>query len=313
MQYIYCRSASGSTDIFLFHLGSVVRQIPKTTFNMQRKLVTLLAIAGSDCSGGAGIQADIRAAARRNVYALTALTAVTSQNSKGLSAFHPLPPECLKSQLDAISQEVVPDAVKIGMIGSSANARVIADYLKTLPQDVPVVTDPVLATSAGGDLTGEKKELAEILVSEICPLSDIITPNIPEAALFLNIDMSEILKRPTESTARELMGIMNCDALILKGGHLSDDFITDTLVLNEDVDGDMKHRHPRFECINLHGTGCIYSSLLAAELAKGNGIRESFRKAGSLISKIIADSREYALGTSGYGPLNIFDYTTTYI
>lgn len=277
---------------------------------MQRKLVTLLTIAGSDCSGGAGIQADIRAAAACNVYSMTAITAVTSQNSHGICNLLPLSPADVKSQLDAISQEIVPDAIKIGMIATPGNASVIAEYIKSLPTDIPVVTDPVLTSSAGGTLSQDLNGMAQALKSLIFPLSAVVTPNLLEAKFFLGCSDVEIRESPAEVVARRLLDIFGCEAVILKGGHASGNVLTDTLVTRSFPDSKFQYSSKRIECKNLHGTGCTYASALAAELAKGNGIEKSFFKTSALLNRIISESCGYDFGASCYGPLNILDYTT---
>lgn len=277
---------------------------------MQRKLVTLLTIAGSDCTGGAGIQADIRAAAACGVYAMSVVTAVTAQNSKGVANILPISYHDLKAQLQAISEEIIPDAVKIGMIGSIDNCEVIADFLETLPSSIPIVVDPVLASSAGGDLSSNKPKLADLMISRLFPLSDVVTPNLKEAEYFIGKTFDCVNHGSTQGIAAELLKIFRSKAVILKGGHLSGNILVDTLVSKEDPDTPRKYRSKRIVCKNLHGTGCTYASILASELAKNNTIGNAFFKASSMINDIISKSIDYDFGASNYGPLNVLDYKT---
>lgn len=275
----------------------------------QKKLVTLLAIAGSDSTGGAGIQADIKAAAACGVYTATAVTAVTAQNSSGVSAIISVSPEILEAQLLAIAADVTPDAVKIGMIGSAENGAVIADFLKSLPSSTPVVIDPVLASSAGGDLADDKRKLADVMLSSLFPFSSVVTPNLNEALYFLGETESVISHDSIDKIAERLLSLFGCESVILKGGHLQGDLLVDTLVSNQFQKNPKKYFSRRIECKNLHGTGCSYASVLASELAKGVPIENAFVKTSSFINETISRSTGYSFGNSAYGPLNILDYT----
>lgn len=277
---------------------------------MQKKLVTLLTIAGSDCTGGAGIQADIRAAAACGVYAMSAVTTVTAQNSNGVANLFPVPSNCLESQLKALTEDVIPDAVKIGMIGSVKNCEIIADYIESLPNSTPIVIDPVLTSSAGGELSDNKKLLADAMISRLFPLSDVVTPNIKEADYFLGRNLDSINPASTQDIAWELLNIFNSKSVILKGGHISGNTLVDTLVIKDYPDAPNKYYTKRIECKNLHGTGCTYASILASELAKNNTIEQAFLKASSMINDIISKSIDYDFGSSAYGPLNTLDYIT---
>lgn len=276
---------------------------------MQRQLISILSIAGSDCSGGAGIQADIRAAALRGVFATTAVTAVTVQNSHGLNEIVVMNPTTVINQIKAVFQDSIPKAIKIGMIGTLENGRVIASFLREYCQDIPIVIDPVVKASAGGDLSTDTGHIVDFYISELCPLATIVTPNLDEAKRFGANRGNEV------ETAHALLKILQCRSVVLKGGHSSEDMITDTLaeraadnsILTSSVTASKEN------CHNLHGTGCTFSSILAAELAKGRSISESFLSASWILKGIISDSSGYFLGKSEYGPLNIFNYQTSII
>lgn len=248
---------------------------------MSIKLKTLLSIAGSDPMGGAGIQADIRVGLSLGVHVMTAVTSVTAQNSKEFIEMGPVRSDLLKLQLKAIQQDILPDAVKIGMIGTVDNLMVISGYLSQLPKDIPIILDPVLKISSDSSATYHEKDFIDCYKKFILPFATVITPNLEE-----NIFPKH-------------------GAVIIKGGHNNDTIIEDILIMN-----DLRFicRHKRIDCQNLHGTGCVFSSLLSCYLALGNTIRESFEKTVDSMDKIIRRSCEYKLGTSDYGPLNINNY-----
>lgn len=263
---------------------------------MTEKLLSFLSIAGSDPTGGAGIQADIRVGTNLGLHVMTAITTVTVQNSHGLSAFQNISPSLLQRQLNAILQDVVPDAIKIGMVGSIDNIFTIVDFIDTLPQKVPVVVDPVMIASTGGSVfsnDGDKKgKLIEAYVDKLFPRATVITPNLKELEFFTGS------RQIDESTLQKL----NCRAAVIKGGHTESDVIQDILLTKNEKLG---VKHERISCENLHGTGCVFSSLLAAYLAMGDSLKDAFVKTSRRIYIIISKSRQYMLGRSSYGPLNI--------
>lgn len=270
----------------------------------QRQLTTILSIAGSDCSGGAGIQADIRAAALHGVFAATAVTAVTVQNSRGLAGMDVMSAASVVSQIEAVFEDVRPDAIKIGMIGSLDNGIAIADFLKTKARGIPVVIDPVMKATAGGNLSADIADMASFYACTLSPLATVVTPNLNEAKIFgcYNEDPAD--------AAKALLHKLRCTAVVLKDGHSEKNIITDVLAFS-DGKGDVtvdRVSASKIECNNLHGTGCSYSSILAAELAKGISIKEAFRIASTDMKAIISRSGGYSLGQSPYGPLNMFDY-----
>lgn len=288
-------------DRFLFFPTNLIIQV------MQRQLISILTIAGSDCSGGAGIQADIRAAALRGVFATTAVTAVTVQNSHGLTDMIVTKPSAVIGQMKAIFEDSPPMAIKIGMIGSLENGRAIATFLKEYCRDIAIVIDPVMKASAGGTLSADKDHIIGFYVNDLFPLATIVTPNLEEAECFGAYKGDEAAK------ATLLLKKFKCRGVVLKGGHSAGNLITDTLAEYAADDVIVMHSvtASRENCRNLHGTGCTFSSILAAELAKGSNISEAFRTASWTLKGIISDSSGYSLGNSGYGPLNLFNYRTS--
>lgn len=267
---------------------------------MAKKLTSLLSIAASDPTGGAGIQADIRAGSLVGMHVLTAVTALTVQNSKGVTVISPSPSTLLQKQLESLSFDVAPDAVKIGMVGDLSNIKVIAEFLKTLPEGTPIVADPILFSTAGNHkMTDDKTELNDLIqayIDYIFPLATVITPNRKELALLSannNIEDNLLLQR------------LNARAIIIKGGDSDSHRIEDILVQKDKVSA---CSHERINCQNLHGTGCVFSSLLASYMALGNSIEEAFRLTSDKMHEIIKLSCHYQLGISEYGPLNLLSY-----
>lgn len=276
---------------------------------MTQPLITLLAIGGSDPCGGAGIQADIKAGSSLGVHVLTAVTTVTAQNSYKFDNSYPIPPEILEQQLGAVLEEVIPDAVKIGMLGSLENGEVISRFIKKLPDSVPIVVDPVLKASVG-ELSSDSsfEYILNFYESMILPYADAVTPNIPEADIFLKFNRLETIKDDMEKAAA-LLKLWKTNAVILKGGHSEGDEISDYLA--DYLDGVViisKSSHKKIPCLNLHGTGCVYASLLAAFLSLGFPLHEAFLKTSERLHEIITESCNYSLGNSKYGPLNILRY-----
>lgn len=277
---------------------------------MDIKIKNILAIGGSDPTGGAGIQADIRAGAALGVHVSTAVTAVTVQNSRGLVSINPVSPELLSAQIKAAVEEAFPDAVKVGMLGSPENALVVSDFLQDCGENMPVVVDPLLKVSAGNSEAAAMplSQLMEIYQNNIFPFATVVTPNLTEAKEFL---AANGFKPPVsdKEMAADLLRLWQCNSLILKGGHSEGDIVADyfadnlreALIVSEIT-------FPKIECCNLHGSGCVYSSLLAAHLALGFPMSEAFRKTSATMHEIIEKSVGYQLGESDYGPLNINNY-----
>lgn len=269
---------------------------------MPKKLKTLLSIAGSDPIGGAGIQADIRAGESMGFHVMTALTAITAQNSKGIYDIVTLDPLALKSQLERIIEDCKPDAIKIGMIGSSNNFKIVGNFLHNLPLGIPVVVDPVLtASSNGGYLFNDNspEEISRMYINNIFPFTSVATPNISELKILLN------RKRININGYKNILSKLMVKNLIIKGGDKKGKSITDRMI---DHNGIESYSHLKIKCKNLHGTGCTYSSLLACYMGLEYPLKESFMMTNKKMEDIINSSCDYFLGDSSYGPLNVNNY-----
>ena len=220
---------------------------------------TALSIAGSDCSGGAGIQADIKTMTMNGVYAMSVITALTAQNTTGVRAIQESTPEFLKQQLDAVFEDIYPDAVKIGMVASGELIRVIADSLNFYNAR-NVVVDPVMVASAGSSLI--KQEAVRTLSEALLPLATLVTPNIPEAQVLSRL---KIETKEDMIAAAKMIGDRYHCAVLLKGGHSVND--ANDLLYEK---GELRwFEGKRIENPNTHGTGCTLSSAIASNLAKG--------------------------------------------
>ena len=254
------------------------------------KMKTALTIAGSDCSGGAGIQADIKTMTMNGVYAMSAVTALTAQNTTGVTGIQESSPEFLEMQLDAVFEDIYPDAVKIGMVASGELIRAIADRLRHYDAG-NVVIDPVMVSTSGSALM--RTDAVNILVEELLPLATLVTPNIPEA---------EVLSGRTISTKEDMIeaakqiGDENHCAVLLKGGHSVND-ANDLLY----AEGRLTwFQGKRIDNPNTHGTGCTLSSAIASNLAKGFSLEESVERAKSYISEALEAMLDLGKGS---GPM----------
>lgn len=218
----------------------------------------------------------------------------------------PTAPDILAAQLSSISEDCRPDAIKVGMLASLENGRIVSNFIRDNALDIPIVVDPVMKASVGGNLSEDADAMADFYMNELCQYATVVTPNLEEIEKFgCNAgDMKE--------SARALLGKLRCKAVVVKGGHSKGDIITDVLATRDNC-GDVIFgtvTASRINCNNLHGTGCFFSSLMAAELAKGYDIHDAFLTSSWLMKSIISESRGYSLGESDYGPLNLFNYTT---
>lgn len=252
---------------------------------------TALSIAGSDSCGGAGIQADIKTMTMHGVYAMSAVTALTAQNTTGIRAIQESPPVFLRQQIDAVFEDIFPDAVKIGMVSSSELIRVIADRLKYYKAK-NVVVDPVMAATSGSSLM--KTDAVQTLTDELLPIADLVTPNIPEAQILSGL---AIKNKETVLAAAKIIGDTYGCAVLLKGGHSEND-AADLLYANGAYDW---FEGKRIDNSNTHGTGCTLSSAIAANLAKGCGLAESVKRAKDYISGALFAMLDLGQGS---GPLN---------
>ena len=252
---------------------------------------TALTIAGSDCSGGAGIQADLKTMLANGVYGMSAITALTAQNTTGVAAIMNVTPEFLGQQLDCIFTDIFPDAVKIGMVSDKDLIRMIAQKLRQY-QPKHVVVDPVMVATSGARLIAD--DAVEVLQQELFPLATVLTPNIPEAEVLLgeNIASKEGMEKAAEDIGRQY----GCGVLC-KGGHSIND-ANDLLYQDGKVTW---FAGKRINNPNTHGTGCTLSSAIAANLAKGCELAEAVRLAKEYISGALAAMLDLGKGS---GPMN---------
>ena len=252
---------------------------------------TALTIAGSDCSGGAGIQADIKTMLCNGVYAMSAITALTAQNTTGVADIMEVTPEFLGKQLDMIFTDIYPDAVKIGMVSNPILIKKTAEKLKEY-QAKNIVVDPVMVATSGASLMRE--EAVETLKAQLLPLADLLTPNIPEAEVLA--DMKICTEEDMITAAKKISDSYGC-AVLCKGGHSIQD-ANDLLYSNGRYQW---FQGKRIENPNTHGTGCTLSSAIASNLAKGFSVQESVQRAKDYISGALADMLDLGKGS---GPLN---------
>ncbi len=256
---------------------------------------TALTIAGSDSSGGAGIQADIKTMTAHGVYAMSAITALTAQNTCQVTAVLTVPPDFLRAQLDAVFTDIPPDAVKIGIVASTELIETIAERL-TFHHASPIVLDPVMVASSGAKLIGD--DAIDALKTELIPLASLITPNIPEAELLAGRTIRN--SEDMEKAAKFLCSACRC-AVLLKGGHNLNE-ANDYLAMP----GYARWFHgKRIHNPNTHGTGCTLSSAITANLASGCDLETAIARAKDYLSRILASGLNLGKGS---GPL---DHTFT--
>ncbi|MER0239771.1 bifunctional hydroxymethylpyrimidine kinase/phosphomethylpyrimidine kinase [Fulvimarina sp. MAC8] len=257
----------------------------------------ILSIAGSDPSGGAGIQADIKAISANGCYAMAAITALTAQNTQGVRGFTIVAPDMISAQIVAIRDDIRIDAIKIGMLGDVETVRTVADVLKTI--DAPVVLDPVMVAKGGDRLLAE--EAVAALRELLLPRATVLTPNLPEAGDLLGQETANDIAGMRRQG--ELLLALGCTAVMMKGGHLPGDHeATDLLVTRDET---FELRAPRTETKNTHGTGCTLSSALATGLGFGLTPIEAARRAKAYIGAAIAEADTLSVG-GGNGPVHHF-------
>ncbi|WP_238930460.1 bifunctional hydroxymethylpyrimidine kinase/phosphomethylpyrimidine kinase [Vibrio sp. S9_S30] len=266
--------------------------------NLTRKTPIVLTIAGSDSGGGAGIQADIKAISATGGFACSAITAITSQNTLGVSAIHPIPLDHIASQLDAVFSDLNVVAVKVGMLADSGIIKVVADKIRQY-QPKHLVVDPVMIATSG-DLLLEESAIST-LKAELLPLADVITPNLPEGATLTG--------SPVPTTSSEMddmvtkLRALGCSSILLKGGHLEHDENSDDLLIFPNSVETLSAK--RIETKNTHGTGCTLSSAIASYLAQGHDLVSAVTLGKSYITQAIIHSGELDIG-QGHGPVHHF-------
>jgi hydroxymethylpyrimidine/phosphomethylpyrimidine kinase len=265
----------------------------------EKRIPTVLSIAGSDSGGGAGIQADLKAFARCGVHGTTAVTAITAQNTVGVEAVEAVSPEAIIAQISAVAEDIGVDAVKVGMVGTAeAIEAVVACLALMVDVDAPIVVDPVMVAESGASLLDP--EAHEALVVRLLPMATVVTPNIPEARILSGASDLD----SQEDLAREVLAL-GPEAVVVTGGH--SDATVDLFYDGCDAVAIEGERHPDGAS---HGSGCTHSSALAAFLARGESPLEAARKAREVASAAVAAGLR-SIG-QGPGPVDVFDLTSRF-
>ncbi len=252
-------------------------------------IARVLTIAGSDSSGGAGIEADLKTIAAFGAYGCTAITAVTAQNTTGVHAVHYLPGSFVKRAIETVLGDIGADAVKIGMLG---NAEILLAVAASLPSDIPIVLDPVMVATSGAYLLTE--EAISLLREALVPRAALITPNLPETLVLTGIMPEE--PEDFERAGNKLLE-MGSKAVLIKGGHGAGEVVSDVLI----HEGGMEiFTHPRIPGRNTHGTGCTLAAAIATGLAQGMDLAEAVRRACRYLRQAIAEAPGFG---KGFGPV----------
>jgi hydroxymethylpyrimidine/phosphomethylpyrimidine kinase len=265
-----------------------------------RPIPAVLSIAGSDSGGGAGIQADLKAFARCGVHGMTAIAALTAQNTVAVTGIHPVPADFIVAQVRAVAEDIGVDAVKIGMLGTAETVRAVREALDLLDPDTPIVLDPVMVAESGAVLLDEPARAA--IVEELLPRVTVITPNVPEARVLAETaGTREAAEDDVEALARRLHRL-GPGAVVVTGGHR--EAATDVF-----FDGETLEHIPgeRYADGAAHGSGCTHSSALAAQLALGFSPLEAARAAKRIASDAVRNGLR-DLG-AGPGPVDVFALT----
>ena len=269
---------------FDVHLFQVMKM---TEINTPRVLI----IAGSDSSGGAGIQADIKTCAAFGAYAATAITAVTAQNTVGVQQVEYMPPELVRAQIRSVISDIGADVVKIGMLGTKEIIEVVAEEIE--PLDAFIILDPVAVATSGDVLL--KDDAMAALSDTLLPLADLVTPNVPEAELLTGLKIKDV---DDLTPAGDALLKMNVYAALMKGGHLDGKSVVDVLVSEE---GANIMSGPRIHTRHTHGTGCTLASAIAANMAIGAPLDEAVMTAREFVFQAIKTAPKLGQGN---GPLN---------
>ncbi len=267
------------------------RQLPK-------KYCRVLTIAGSDSGGGAGIQADLKTFSANGCYGMSVITALTAQNTMGVTDIHPVPVDCVRRQIEAVLSDIGADVVKIGMLFSPELIQCVADELNRF-QVKKIVLDPVMVATSGDKLLQD--DAVQALKDHLIPLASIITPNLPEAEVLVG----HVISSPEAviQAAAELTGL-GCPDILIKGGHFEDGDSDDLLYLGES-ERTLLLSETRIDTKNTHGTGCTLSSAIAANMARGKDVNEAVLLAKEYITGAIAAGADYVIG-KGHGPVHHF-------
>lgn len=259
-----------------------------------------LSIAGFDGSGGAGIQADLKTFSATGSYGMTVLTSLPVQNTCGVRSCYPIPLSCIQEQLEAIFDDIRPDAIKIGMLFSTEIIELVSIFLRKHGSDIPIILDPVMVAKSGDPLM--QRDAVEALKIKLIPLASIITPNLPEARVLVPGD-------DDKKTLAEKLLDLGCGALLLKGGH-EDTPTADDLFLSDGISETLSA--PRIHSKNTHGTGCTLSAGIASYMAQGISTLEACKKAKLYLYNAMLHSKDDSVG-KGHGPVHHFHHLWQYL
>jgi hydroxymethylpyrimidine/phosphomethylpyrimidine kinase len=257
----------------------------------------VLSIAGSDSGGGAGIQADLKTISALGCFGTTAITAITAQNTLGVSCIHPLPAELVTAQIKAVMDDIKPSAIKIGMVHNSQLAIAIAEILSYY-EHIPVIFDPVMVASSGDRLI--EAGIVSTFKEHLFPIADIITPNLDEAAILAEMEIKTIYDMK-EAALRLLQ--YGSNAVLIKGGHLEGSELCD-VYFHKNGD-ECVFRSTKIDTVNTHGTGCTLSSAIASFIALGYDLTKSISKSKNYTHQAIEQGKNVKTG-AGHGPINHF-------
>jgi hydroxymethylpyrimidine/phosphomethylpyrimidine kinase len=253
----------------------------------------VLIVAGSDSGGGAGIQADIKAVTAMSAFAATAITALTAQNTLGVHGVQGVPPGFLRQQMDVVLQDIGADAIKTGMLADTTTIETVCDALLDRAPGVPLILDPVMVAKGGHSLLAE--DAVGTLRRRLLPLAHVITPNLPEAEALSGVPISTVTDM---RLAADVLLALGLPAVLLKGGHLPGDTVTDLLAT---PDGMEAFTSPRIPTRHTHGTGCTLASALAAGIAQGMELRAAVMRARAYVRAAIMAAPGFG---AGHGPLD---------
>lgn len=253
----------------------------------------VLIVAGSDSGGCAGIQADLKTVTALGGYGATAITALTAQNTLAVSAIHAAPPEFVAEQMHMVLSDIGADAIKTGMLHSAATIRAVIGIIEAEAAGIPLVVDPVMLAQSGASLL--EPDGVEAVKERLLPLATLVTPNVPEAEALTGIAIAGV---DDMTRAAEALRDLGARAALVKGGHLSDETVTDVLLTERGV---TLLENPRIETRHIHGTGCTLASATATGLAQGLALEHAVRRARKYLQQALATAPGYGAGN---GPLN---------
>lgn len=253
----------------------------------------VLIVAGSDSGGGAGIQADIKTVTMLGGFAMTAVTAITVQNTLGVTGVHPIPPETVRAQIDAVATDLGADAWKLGMLGAAEHVRAVLEAWYAVGAGAPVVLDPVMIAKGGASLLAE--DAVAVIRDELMPIAAIVTPNAPEAEALTGVAVTDLDSQ--KAAAEVLVQKLGAFSALVKGGHLDGDVIQDVLLTRE---GFRVFEGPRVATRATHGTGCTLAAAIAAFIAQGVAIEQAVERARGYLIEAIRHAPGFG---HGHGPL----------